>query len=188
MTKIYIPQLFCSFIRGGLMFFDCVIAFQMPSTTSVLVFISFLISTSFCITIELGNLQSVAVNGKLLCNDKPANNIKVKLYEEEAILDVLLDERFTSEDGTFEMSGSKSEVTTIDPKLNIYHKCNYDGVRFEEAIRYNNPNSFQICVRKISIMIPTEYITNGEKPARTYNIGEINLASKFSGQSTDCFN
>ncbi|CAL2050497.1 unnamed protein product [Caenorhabditis brenneri] len=144
----------------------------MPSTTSVLVFTSFLISTSFCITIELGNLQSVAVNGKLLCNDKPANNIKVKLYEEEAILDVLLDERFTSEDGTFEMSGSKSEVTTIDPKLNIYHKCNYDG----------------ICVRKISIMIPTEYITNGEKPARTYNIGEINLASKFSGQSTDCFN
>ncbi|EFO83070.1 CRE-TTR-30 protein [Caenorhabditis remanei] len=144
----------------------------MPSAHSTILLISFLIVSCYSITIELGNLQSVAVNGTLLCNDKPANNIKVKLYEEEAILDVLLDERFTSEDGTFEMAGSKSEVTTIDPKLNIYHKCNYDG----------------ICVRKISILIPPEYITNGEKPARTYNIGMINLASKFSGQSTDCFN
>uniref|UniRef100_A0A8R1E0N2 TransThyretin-Related family domain n=1 Tax=Caenorhabditis japonica TaxID=281687 RepID=A0A8R1E0N2_CAEJA len=138
---------------------------------SVVLF-SFLVSSSICITIELGNLQSIAVNGTLLCNDKPANNIKVKLYEEEAILDVLLDERFTSEDGTFEMSGSKSEVTTIDPKLNIYHKCNYDG----------------ICVRKISILIPSEYITNGEKPSRTFNVGVLNLASKFGGQTTDCFN
>ncbi|CCD63515.1 TransThyretin-Related family domain [Caenorhabditis elegans] len=143
----------------------------MSSVYSCLILLTFIVA-SFCISIEIGNLQSVSVNGTLLCNDKPAKNIKVKLYEEEAILDVLLDERFTKDDGTFEMAGSKSEVTTIDPKLNIYHKCNYDG----------------ICVRKISILIPTEYITNGEKPARTFNVGELNLASKFSGQSTDCFN
>ena len=177
----------------------------MPSAHSTIRLISFLSVSCYSITIELGNLQSVAVNGTLLCNDKPANNIKVKLYEEEAsefcqtkpqkdlwvfcrsVLDVLLDERFTSEDGTFEMAGSKSEVTTIDPKLNIYHKCNYDGVCCNPFL-INLSKWFQICVRKISILIPPEYITNGEKPARTYNIGMINLASKFSGQSTDCFN
>ena len=31
----------------------------------------------------LGTEQAVAVKGKLLCNGKPANNVKVKLYESE---------------------------------------------------------------------------------------------------------
>ena len=31
----------------------------------------------------LGTEQAVAVKGKLLCNGKPANNVKVKLYENE---------------------------------------------------------------------------------------------------------
>ncbi|CAI5453956.1 unnamed protein product [Caenorhabditis angaria] len=137
--------------------------------TRVAVIFSIFVISTIAITIELGTVQSIAVTGILMCNDKPANNVKVKLYEEEAVLDVLLDERFTSENGTFEMSGSKSEVSTIDPKVNIYHKCNYDG----------------FCVRKLSIEVPAEFVTNGEKPSRVFDIGQINLASKFSGQSTD---
>ncbi|CAB3400287.1 unnamed protein product [Caenorhabditis bovis] len=123
----------------------------------------------FCsaISVEIGTVQSIAVTGKLLCDTQPAKNVKVKLYEEEVALDVLLDERFTKEDGTFEMSGHKTEVTSIDPKVNIYHKCNYDGV----------------CFRKISITIPENFVSNGETPSKTFDIGEINLASKFTGQS-----
>ncbi|EYC44428.1 hypothetical protein Y032_0461g1871 [Ancylostoma ceylanicum] len=31
----------------------------------------------------IGSVQSVAVTGKLTCNGKPADNVKVKLYERE---------------------------------------------------------------------------------------------------------
>lgn len=31
----------------------------------------------------IGTVQSVAVTGKLTCNGKPAENVKVKLYEKE---------------------------------------------------------------------------------------------------------
>ncbi|KHJ98770.1 Transthyretin-like family protein [Oesophagostomum dentatum] len=78
----------------------------------------------------IGTVQSVAVTGKLTCNGKPAENVKVKLYEKEVLLDKLLDEKFTDAKGTFNLSGSKKELTTIDPKVNIYHKCNYEGVSF----------------------------------------------------------
>ncbi|CAD6189441.1 unnamed protein product [Caenorhabditis auriculariae] len=122
--------------------------------------------------INIGTVQSVAVKGKLMCDTVPANNVKVKLYEDEAVLDVLLDERFTDADGTFTIEGKKTEVTSIDPKINIYHRCNYDG----------------ICFKKITIVIPEAFVTNGETPAKVFDIGELNLAAKFQGQSTDCFN
>lgn len=77
-----------------------------------------------------GTVQSVAVTGTLTCNGKPAENVKVKLYEREVILDTLLDEKFTNSNGKFEMRGHKKELSTIDPKVNIYHKCNYNGVSF----------------------------------------------------------
>ncbi|KAK6046897.1 Transthyretin-like family protein [Cooperia oncophora] len=143
----------------------------------------------------IGSVQSVAVRGALTCNGKPAENVKVKLYEKEVcesfpyteglplllkmnelmkslVLDKLLDEKFTDAKGTFEMSGSKKEVTTIDPKVNIYHKCNYNG----------------ICYKKISVKIPKNFVTEGETPSKVFDIGELNLAGSFSGESTDCLN
>jgi hypothetical protein len=38
--------------------------------------------------------------------------------------DDLLDEGTTDSQGRFELSGSTTEITSIDPKLNIYHDCN----------------------------------------------------------------
>lgn len=66
-----------------------------------------------------GTIQSVSVTGKLTCNGKPAENVKVKLYEREVVLDSLLDEKVTDRDGRFEMSGRKKEISTIDPKVNV---------------------------------------------------------------------
>ncbi|RCN40337.1 Transthyretin-like family protein [Ancylostoma caninum] len=120
----------------------------------------------------IGSVQSVAVTGKLTCNGKPAENVKVKLYEREVLLDSLLDEGFSNKQGTFRLAGSKKELTTIDPKVNIYHRCNYDG----------------LCFKKISIKIPKNFVTEGATPAKTFDIGELNLAGKFSGESTDCLN
>lgn len=41
-------------------------------------------------------------------------------------LDDLMAEGRSDSNGRFELSGNNAEVTTIDPKLNIYHDCN-DG-------------------------------------------------------------
>ncbi|VDK71708.1 unnamed protein product [Cylicostephanus goldi] len=83
-----------------------------------------------------------------------------------------MDEKFSDSKGEFKLSGNKKELTTIDPKVNIYHKCNYDG----------------LCFKKISVKIPKNYVTEGETPDKVFDIGELNLAGAFSGQSTDCLN
>lgn len=58
-----------------------------------------------------GTLQSAGVKGTLMCNGKPAANVKVKLYDEDTTdLDDLLQEGLTDEDGKFELSGKETEV------------------------------------------------------------------------------
>ncbi|CAI4231918.1 unnamed protein product [Auanema sp. JU1783] len=120
----------------------------------------------------IGRRQSVAVQGRLLCNGKPASNVKVKLYEKEFFKDVLLEEGRTNSNGEFRLSGSKSEISTIDPKVNVYHRCDYIG----------------ICYRKFGITIPDNYVSRGRNPSRAYDIGTINLGNKFNGETTDCIN
>ena len=39
-------------------------------------------------------------------------------------LDDLMDEGVSDADGRFELRGSETEITDIDPKLNVYHDCN----------------------------------------------------------------
>ena len=34
-----------------------------------------------------------------------------------------MDEGYTNGNGEFRLSGTKREITNIDPKVNIYHKC-----------------------------------------------------------------
>uniref|UniRef100_A0A914M785 Uncharacterized protein n=1 Tax=Meloidogyne incognita TaxID=6306 RepID=A0A914M785_MELIC len=121
----------------------------------VLTLIISLINQILC----LGTKQSAAVRGNLICNGKPSVNTKVKLYDQDK--------------GHFELSGSETEVTDIEPKVNIYHNCN---------------DELTPCLLKISIEIPDDYITQGSKPKKTFNVGTLNLEGKFSGQTRDCFN
>lgn len=106
---------------------------------------------------------------------------------------MLLDEGTTDENGEFKLQGHKVEVSTIDPKLNIYHKCNYKGVSYSNVyldyylILFLLRN-IQICYQKSSLTIPDNFVTEGEVPQKTFNVGIINLANKFSGDSTDCLN
>lgn len=53
-----------------------------------------------------------------------------------AVLDYKLDEGKTDATGSFYLRGSKKELTNIDPKVNIYHKCNYNGVSFDFLHHY----------------------------------------------------
>ncbi|CAA99913.2 Transthyretin-like family protein [Caenorhabditis elegans] len=120
----------------------------------------------------IGSMQSAAVSGRLICNGRPAVDVKLKLYENEIFFDRLMEEGRTDSNGQFRVLGSKREITTIDPKLNVYHKCNYNG----------------LCDQKFTIHIPKDYVTSGSQPSRTFDIGTLNLANNFPGQSTDCLN
>ncbi|KAL6737484.1 hypothetical protein Aduo_011123 [Ancylostoma duodenale] len=138
---------------------------------AVFYLLAFLLPYSSCL-FGIGRRQSVAVRGVLECNGRPAANVKVKLYEKEIFFDKKLDEGRTDSSGSFHLSGSKTEITNIDPKVNIYHKCNYAGP----------------CYKKIGITIPDNYITSGSHPRATFDIGRLNLAGKMKGESIDCIN
>ncbi|KAK6752805.1 hypothetical protein RB195_003916 [Necator americanus] len=138
---------------------------------SVILVGTILLPNSFCL-FGIGTKQSVAVKGRLECNGVPASNVKVKLYEKELLFDKKLDQGKTNSSGAFYLSGSKTEITNIDPKVNIYHKCGYKGP----------------CYKKIGITVPDSFITRGSTPKSAFDIGTINLAGKFKGESIDCIN
>jgi len=128
-------------------------------------------------TLGIGTLQSAGVRGVLMCEGKPAANIKVKLYDvDTADPDDLLDQAVTNNDGEFELKGHETEVSTIDPKLNIYHHCNDHGILNE------------LCYRKFSIVIPKNYVNEGAVPKKVFDIGTLNLEGSYSGESRDCLN
>ncbi|VDN42841.1 unnamed protein product [Gongylonema pulchrum] len=84
-----------------------------------------------------------------------------------------MDEGTTDSEGRFLLKGHETELTMIDPKLNVYHDCN------DEAIP---------CLKKFSIMIPDSFVTEGPEPKKTFDVGTLNLAGKFSGETRDCVN
>ncbi|KAF8359041.1 hypothetical protein PRIPAC_94036 [Pristionchus pacificus] len=123
----------------------------------------------------IGFDQSAAVVGTLMCQGRPAGNVKVKLYDDDTgpDLDDLMAEGTTDSQGRFSLSGWTDETLTIDPKVNIYHDCD-DGI--------------MPCQRRITIFVPSSYVSSGKNPTKTYNAGVIELAGKFSGEERDCFN
>uniref|UniRef100_A0AC34QFW2 Transthyretin-like family protein n=1 Tax=Panagrolaimus sp. JU765 TaxID=591449 RepID=A0AC34QFW2_9BILA len=139
----------------------------------------FLVLIAACVAVAsaigLGRKQSAGVRGQLVCEGKPASNVKVKLYDDDRGIDTddLMASGRTDSQGRFELSGYTYEFTTIDPKLNVYHDCN-DGL---------TP-----CQRKISIMIPDKYISSGEHPENYFNAGVIEMAGIYKGEERDCIN
>uniref|UniRef100_A0A914S2U0 Uncharacterized protein n=1 Tax=Parascaris equorum TaxID=6256 RepID=A0A914S2U0_PAREQ len=71
------------------------------------------------------------------------------------------------------VKGYTHEITTIDPKLNIYHDCE-DGLK--------------PCQRKVTIYIPDKFVYSGKTPKTLYDAGTIQLAGKFKGETRDCLN
>ncbi|CAD5211867.1 unnamed protein product [Bursaphelenchus okinawaensis] len=121
-----------------------------------------------------GTEQSAAVRGVLKCNGEGAAKVKVKLYDvDRTDLDDLMAEGETDSDGRFELSGRETEYTSIDPKLNIYHKC-------------RDPDA--LCFKKIEIVIPDSFISQGKIAKKTFDIGELNLNAEYGGETADCFN
>ncbi|CAJ0603493.1 unnamed protein product [Cylicocyclus nassatus] len=111
--------------------------------------------------------QAVGVFGRLMCGDKPAVNVTVKLWEEDIGPDPddLLDEGYTDKGGEFKLQVTESELTNIDPVFKVYHDCNDEQL----------PG-----LRKVRFRIPSQYIASGKTPTRLFHIGVLNLETIFA--------
>ncbi|KJH46780.1 Transthyretin-like family protein [Dictyocaulus viviparus] len=116
--------------------------------------------------------QSVAVSGQLICGDRPAVGVKVKLFDDDdgPDPDDVLDEGYTDADGKFYLTGSERELTNIDPVFKVYHDCD-DGLV---------PGQ-----RKLKFYIPDNYISSGSVAQRVFNMGVINLQTIFPHEERD---
>ncbi|CAB02900.1 Transthyretin-like family protein [Caenorhabditis elegans] len=118
----------------------------------------------------VGSTQTITVTGRLVCQGQPARNVLVKMYEDGTIWDSKLDSTKSANDGTFRVAGTYTKIFTLDPKVNIYHQCNYNG----------------LCSKKLTINIPDYAVASGSGSSTNYDIGTLNLANQFSGETTDC--
>ncbi|XGW02309.1 hypothetical protein V3C99_014390 [Haemonchus contortus] len=116
--------------------------------------------------------QAVAVQGRLMCGNRPAAGVKVKLWDEDdgPDPDDALDEMYTDGNGNFQLQGSTRELTNIDPVLKIYHDCD-DGIK---------PGQ-----RKLKFYIPDQYIFPGGRPRKAFNLGALNLETIFKCEERD---
>ncbi|VDM92341.1 unnamed protein product [Litomosoides sigmodontis] len=133
----------------------------------------FLLLTVFGVSNGM-RLQAVRVQGQLKCGDKPAVNVKVKLWDEDdgPDPDDVLDEGETDGRGNFNLEGSTREMTSIDPVLKIYHDCD-DG--------------FKPGKRKVKLRIPKQYISGGSTAKKIFDIGQLNLETIFAKEERDLF-
>ncbi|CAP29094.2 Protein CBG09507 [Caenorhabditis briggsae] len=77
------------------------------------------------------------------------------------------------------------------PAANIKLKLYENEIMFDRLIQESRTDSngqFILCDQKFTIKIPKDYVTSGDRASRTFDIGTLNLANNFPGQSTDCIN
>uniref|UniRef100_A0A914WH30 Transthyretin-like family protein n=1 Tax=Plectus sambesii TaxID=2011161 RepID=A0A914WH30_9BILA len=117
--------------------------------------------------------QSAGVRGRLMCGDKPAANVLVKLMDEDdgPDPDDTLDSVYTDSEGKFQLKGDTREMTNIDPEVRIYHDC----------LDYGLP-----CQREWVIRVPDKYISSGATPKKFMELGVMNLEVELEDEDQDC--
>ncbi|EGT43188.1 hypothetical protein CAEBREN_22620 [Caenorhabditis brenneri] len=117
--------------------------------------------------------QHYRVKGIFKCGSEPAKNAQVKLIDDDfgSDPDDDLGNGFTDANGFFELKGSTTELTTIDPHLKVYHDCD-DGI---------NP-----CQRRWKFELPNNYIYSDSQEPKTLDIGIWNLEGVLPGETRDC--
>uniref|UniRef100_A0A915C5D9 Transthyretin-like family protein n=1 Tax=Parascaris univalens TaxID=6257 RepID=A0A915C5D9_PARUN len=122
-------------------------------------------------SLHIGWMQSTAVKGVLMCNNESAANVKLKLYDDDIGIDDLMVQGRTDAYGHFALEGHTAKFTAIGPKLNIYHTCEHK----------------KACSRKVTFRVPKAYVSKGKIPKKVYDMGVIQLALKYKGESVDCW-
>uniref|UniRef100_A0A914X9Z7 Transthyretin-like family protein n=1 Tax=Plectus sambesii TaxID=2011161 RepID=A0A914X9Z7_9BILA len=107
-----------------------------------------------------------------MCDDKPLNNTRVKLWDDDSGPDP--DEELastrTDAQGRFELQGSTKEISNIDIRFKIYHDC----------------DDILLCQRRVKFAIPSKYINNEEKVSKWFDAGILNMALEYKGEERDC--
>ncbi|GMT09104.1 hypothetical protein PFISCL1PPCAC_401, partial [Pristionchus fissidentatus] len=132
--------------------------------------------------------QSAGVEGQLMCGQKPAAGVHVKLWEEDSGPDPddVLDEGYTDADGRFRLQGTERELTPIDPIFKVYHDCDDLLVRQATVSRFFDYKfELQPGQRKVKFKIPNSYISAGGIPKRLFPIGVLNLETIFPKEERD---
>ncbi|KAI6206369.1 Ttr-18 [Aphelenchoides besseyi] len=106
----------------------------------------------------VGRTQSASVRGRLMCKGRPAGGLTIKLYDHDTFTpDDQMARGVTSGDGSFQIAGHKSELLAVRPDLKIYHKCGH------------------IFTKCHKIRVPSDFVSSGKSPSKTYDVGSINL-------------
>ncbi|CAD5208675.1 unnamed protein product [Bursaphelenchus xylophilus] len=128
--------------------------------------------TVISVNVAAASKQFVGVRGQVICENRPYKGAKVKLFDDDKGLDTddLLAEGWSGVDGSFSISGSENEFTTIDPKVNFYHDC----------------NDLLPCQRKFTIFIPKDYVTEEGEPIKFFDVGVLNLDGEYPEEGRDC--
>ncbi|VDP23595.1 unnamed protein product [Onchocerca flexuosa] len=59
----------------------------------------------------------------------------------------------------------------IDPMLKLYHDCDVENAQ---------------CLKKFSILIPNDFVSEGLEPKKTFDMGTLNLGGKFFDEEREC--
>uniref|UniRef100_A0A0N5AI02 Transthyretin-like family protein n=1 Tax=Syphacia muris TaxID=451379 RepID=A0A0N5AI02_9BILA len=146
-------------------------------------------------------IQSVAVNGTLLCGTSPARSVRVKLFDKKSGLftrNVLLAETRTSTKGVFSINATAESTTVLRPLLTVYHRCNHllkvsasclILIAINFCMRYSLVTTTSACLtyRTLSLEVPEKYVTNGTVAAKVFNIGTVNLEAIYQREGRKLF-
>ncbi|CAJ0924108.1 unnamed protein product, partial [Mesorhabditis belari] len=118
------------------------------------------------------NKQTVGIEGKLTCNGKPYSGAKIKLYDHDTLtMDDKLGETQTDNTGYFKLVGTGSEVSRLNVKFNVYHRCG---------------KTLPVCYYKYSWAVPQSYVSSGTYPQKMFNAQTIELS--LLEKHRDCLN
>ncbi|VDK89453.1 unnamed protein product [Onchocerca ochengi] len=120
----------------------------------------------------LSRVQSVAVQGILLCEGRPLPDHQIILIDHDKLdPDDVMATNITDQRGYFFVRGNESEWSTIDPVLIVRHKCNDGGIP---------------CDREWRLGIPAKYIGNEGDEQEIMNMGILNAEVVFYGEKRNC--
>ncbi|VDN08377.1 unnamed protein product [Thelazia callipaeda] len=118
--------------------------------------------------------QSIGVLGRLVCGNQSLAKTQVKLWDKNLIgTDKQLAEIKTAEDGRFSLQGGLGSIFGMNVVLKIYHKCN-DGIK--------------LCKRRVTLGIPSSYITRTSKVEKWFDAGTMNMEFEFPAEERSCLN
>uniref|UniRef100_A0A915I2Y1 Transthyretin-like family protein n=1 Tax=Romanomermis culicivorax TaxID=13658 RepID=A0A915I2Y1_ROMCU len=117
--------------------------------------------------------QRLIVYGQLMCDGKPYKDAVTKIYDKDVLIDSLMATNNSKPDGTFYLDGTATDIlSSIDPHLYIYHKCNKGKLS---------------CKREWILKIPKDYVYDAKnKVVGGLDVGILELMLKPKDETYKC--